>query len=107
MNCAGRTPDNKARLRLKGFHKRTIPIKILRAHLDCDVKPLPINEGSGSGGNGEVTGSFTYTLEEIKYVDPIYSNLYRKRINQIFNKSQLIGKVVPVYGKQYRIISKG
>lgn len=106
MNNFGRTSNNKERLRLKGFHRRNIVVGVEESSLDCDVKPLPINPGSGSGGNGEKLDCFTYRLEEIKTIDRIYGNLYRKRFRYTFNKSQLVGKVMLIYGVRYRIISK-
>ena len=66
MSNHGRTEDNKSRLRLKMFHKRSISIETVMSDLDCNVKSLPVNPGSGSGGNGEKSGSFTYHLESMK-----------------------------------------
>ena len=82
-------------------------MNIEKSNLDCDVKPLPINPGSGSGGNGEKSGSFTYTLESIKKYWSGRWGWGKRHTTKIFSKSQLIGKVVLIYGKRYRIISKG
>ena len=107
MNCFGRTSNNKERLRLKGFHRRNIIVGVEESSLDCDVKPLPVNPGSSSGGKGDRSGSFTYRLETLKKV---YRGRYlgwcKQAITQVFNRSQLIGKVMLICGVRYRIVSK-
>jgi len=109
MNSFGRTPSNKERLKLKGFHRRNIIVGVEGSLLDCDVKPLPINPGSGSGGSGEKSDCFTYHLESIKKYwsgHTAYKNWYKRHTTETFNKFQLIGKVILIYGVRYRIISK-
>ena len=109
-NPIGRTENNKVKLRLKAFHRRVMAIGIVRSLLDCDAVLLPpINSGSGSGGNGEVKGSFTYLLEELKASGWRVNTLpreYKKTFQWTFNRSQLIGKLVIVGGIRYRIKEK-
>ena len=105
MNCFGRTPNNKVKLRLKSFHRRTIRVNVIKSLLDCKPEKEEVIEGNGGYkfNFGDQMREFSYTLEEI------INDTFRqpKRINTTFNKSQPIGKVMLIGNKRYRVINKG
>lgn len=112
MNSFGRTVSNKIKLRIKSFHRRIIFVEAIKNLLSCKVErsDKPHNYG-GSGGNGEVKGSFTYLLEELKATGGYSSSFgrqqsFKKTFQWTFNKSQLVGKVVVFSKMKYRIIEK-
>lgn len=101
-----RTPSNIKRLKLKGFHKRQILVKAIKNLFAFRIeKPRKEPTGSGSGGNSEVQGSFSYKLEEVEATGYRNYKFYKKRIGQTFNKQQLLGKLILIGKKYYRICS--
>lgn len=112
-----RTPSNTKRLRLKGFHKRQILVKAIKNLFVFKAqKPRKEIHGSGSGGNRNIIGSFSYVVESIKkttykvfYYKRSFHDLtvhkhYRK-FTKTFNKQQLPGKLILIGKKYYRICS--
>lgn len=106
MSNHGRSTNNQVKLQLKEYHRRITPVRIVMSTLDCSVKPLPINKGSGSGGRYKSRGSFTYVLEEIVVSVRCKGELHKINIIQTFNKAQLLGKILIVSGKHYKIIKQ-
>ncbi len=106
MNCFGRTPSNKSRLRLKGFHRRNIVVRIIEFITNHKPAKQKSYQGSGSGGRGNHVCSFRYSLETIKKYFSYRFGWEKIRTYQTFNKSQLIGKVLLIENRRYRIISK-
>lgn len=106
-----RTSSNVKRLKLKGFHKRQILVKAIKNLFAFKAeKPKKEPHGSGSGGNGEVIGCFSYVVESIEdtveegyYYKP-YFHKYNKKFTKTFNRQQLPGKLILINGKYFRIL---
>ena len=103
MNDSERTPSKQAKLKLKSFHKRQMFVKAIKNLFDFKYVKQKSYKGSGSGGNGEKYGSFTYNIETIK---KYWCKLFGWRKiggSRQFNKQQLPGKLILIHKKYYRI----
>lgn len=93
-----RTPSDIKRLKLKGFHKRQILVKVIKSFLDCKTPKQEVIQGVGSY-HYYTDSEFCYVLEEVK------SGIFaiKKTISKRFNKQQLPGKLILINGEYYRI----
>lgn len=102
-----RTPENQKRLKLKGFHKRKIIVKAIKNFFDFrPTKPGRKIVGSGSGGNGEVDGCFSYLIEEVKATgyNSRTGEAYKKTSGYQCRRQQLPGKLILIDKKYFRIL---
>lgn len=101
-----RTPSNTKKLKLKSFHKRQIFVRAIKNLLSFrPEKPRKEIHGSGSGGSGEVVGSFSYILKAINQTikEDWPFDSHHKEFTKIFNKQQFPGKLILINGKYFRI----
>ncbi|MCK4500937.1 hypothetical protein KAU11_10600 [Candidatus Babeliales bacterium] len=109
MNCHGRTPSNKKRLREKRFNKNQTLPEIEPSRLSLEInEEMKIKLGFGWRGTGSRSGKCIRGSRKYAYqlIQEDRDGCLIKFIILYFNKSQVIGKIIK-HGKQsYRIIEK-